>query len=89
MEHQSFDKVNALASFAEAFARFIPRAYELNVKPNAVFHGLLVEANERDEVVAVQYSPEESVRNHFDYLIYLSKKGNALINKNSIVHPLD
>lgn len=86
MDHQFFKN---LSLSSEHWSTFVPKVCNLRIKPNAIAKGLPVEANNGGAVVAVEYPDGVSIRNNFRYLISHSPEGNALIDCNQWVHPLD
>ncbi len=85
MCHQFFEQ-----PIAEAFIRpCLPKAYDLRIAPNALAHGIPVEADADGNVVAVDYAGEGSVRELLHYMVVRTNTMNWFADRRHTIHPLD
>lgn len=88
MQHQFFGH-GPISANAARHTSFVPKAYDLNVRPNAMAKGIPVEADDYGRVVAVKYPNGHIIRNNFQYIIHQTPIDNSLVDRNRMVHPLD
>lgn len=89
MSHMFFNQSNSIAQHAAMHYSFAPASYDLNVRPNAIKDGMLVEADDDGTIVAVKFPDGQTMRNSLRYVIHRTPTENLLIDVQRIVHPLD
>ncbi len=89
MSHIFFNHSNSIAQHASMHYSFVPASYDLNIMPNAIRDGVLIEADHDGTIVAVKLPDGQTMRCNFRYIVHRTPTENLLIDINRIVHPLD